>query len=51
MPAAEGMSGIWMDISGDIPGDHSEAMILKKRSLPNTGELLFVYLVVLLILL
>ena len=29
----------------------TEAMILKKRSLPNTGKLLFVYLVVLLILL
>ena len=51
MPAAEGMSGIWMDISGDMPGDHAEAMILKKRSLPNTGKLLFVYLVVLIILL
>ena len=38
MPAAEGMSGIWMDISGDMPGDHAEAMILKKRSLPNTGK-------------
>lgn len=31
MPAAEGMSGIWMDISGDMPGDHAEAMILKKK--------------------
>ena len=51
MPAAEGMSGIWMDISGDMPGDHAGAMILKKRSLPNTGKLLFVYLVVLIILL
>ena len=32
MPAAEGMSGIWMDISGDMPGDHAEAMILKKEA-------------------